>query len=106
VVVVDVDGAGGRVGRPAGGVVGAGRACGEGVELATRPELFEGPRGGEPDVAMRVATDATIAKRTIATAGHQRLSPRDKGTFHSRERSVRVWGTSPVFSPQPMVNPL
>jgi hypothetical protein len=104
-VVVVVDGAGGRAGCPAGGLVGAGRAWGEGIELATRPELFVGAPGGEPDVATRVATDATIPKRTIAAADHQRLSPRDKGTSYSRERWVRAWGTAPATSPLPMVKP-
>jgi len=105
VVVVVVDGAGGRAGCPAGGLVGAGRGCGEGVELATRPGPFEGAGGGEPDVARSVATDATIAKNTIAAADHQRFSPRDKGTSYSRERSARAWGTAPATSPLPMVNP-
>ena len=45
VVVVVVDGVGTCAGCPAGSVVGARLgACGEGVELATRPELFEGAR--------------------------------------------------------------
>jgi hypothetical protein len=93
VVVDDAGGAGGRGGCPVGRLVGAGRAWAGGGDPATPLDGFATSGGGESDVAANVAPDTTTAKSTIAAAGHQRLSPRDKGTSHSRDLPVRALGT-------------
>jgi hypothetical protein len=97
VVEVVVEGAGrtgGLAGSPAARVAGAAGVWREGAEPATRLESFETEGGGgEPDVAANVATDTMTATSTIAAAGHQRFSPRDKGTSHSRELPVGMQDT-------------